>query len=790
MNRIEPLTDASIEVAFERRARLGSVDGLEAQILAVTRSTRQRSTWNLRLGQLRPRAVSAPAWIVVAVLVALLGVLLALTLVGHRAPAPLPTGLLAYVSGGDVYLARPDGSDAEVVLHQDGVAFLTVAWSSNGGQLVVDGESGAVVIDSASGAANFIGGTNPIWSPDGRQLAVLDGSPGDASGTGTDLRIVDAATGTAIRTFPVPAIGGLAWSPNGRWIAATGGTNGGESNSLVRIDVATGEMTELDGPSGMLDSGREPAWSPDSLHIAFIRWGSENLPGCTGGDPLCESDVFVANADGSQPFRLNEESGKADQPSWSPDGRWIAFRRIDRSAQQGRTSAAAATGIVIASPAGSVQQTIVVDGVETFAWSPQSDRLRLISGTALGSGQTITAVAVGGAAPTVAVQIGAAANSSGRTGTQFDWQPLGGRTDVPGLPSVAPPTSSAALAAVTPGPADPADPSGTWPALVSQTDGGCTPVTIASGTGAVTPVANACGVLTQVSTTYGWSPDGSVYAVVIDQNGLTLVRRDGRVNSNVDQLTGLNGVVWSPDGRWLGALGSRNYVLRPDGSALREIPGDPTWSPDGHTLAVPGPDGQLLVGGADASDLHSVGSFPSPISWSPDGSRFAFIRDGNAWTAAQDGTDQRNLTSLPVGGALMVAWSADGRWISVAATHGVWLVPADGGPRGWLGLGLDETVLSVNWAPASERLALETYSTSTAGAQQAFVYIIDPSGAPTVRIDSARAPAWSPDGRFLLVLHASDGDATDGLLELMNSDGSGRRQLAAPAGLEPTIWAR
>jgi len=200
----------------------------------------------------------------------------------------------------------------------------------------------------------------------------------------------------------------------------------------------------------------------------------------------------------------------------------------------------------------------------------------------------------------------------------------------------------------------------------------------------------------------------------------------------------------------------------------------------------------LLVGGPDGSNLHSVGLFPSPIWWSPDGSRFAFIRDGNAWTAARDGTDQRNLTLLPVGGASNVAWSADGRWISVAASHGVWLLPSDGGARQWLGLGLDDTVFSLNWAPTSTRLALETYSTAPSGDQQSVVYLVDPSGSPTVRLDSAREPSWSPDGRFLLVLHASpsSGDAADGRIEVMNSDGSGRHQLPAPAGLDPTIWAQ
>jgi Tol biopolymer transport system component len=777
MNRIDWLTDELIEAAFERRADRVAPDGLRDGILSQTAATRQRRAWHPRLTGPWSMPSARPAWVAIAVLVALVGLAIALALVGRRPTSPFRTGLLAYVSGGDVYLARPDGSNAEVVLHQDGAVFLTVAWSPEGGRLAIDGESGAVLVDSATGTATFIGGTNPVWSPDGRQLAVLDLSPGGAAADGAHLRIVDAATDTTIRTVPFPAIGGLAWSPNGRWIAATGGTNGSESNSLVRIDVATGDVTELDGPSGLLDSERQPAWSPDSSHIAFIRWGLEKLAGCHD-DPLCTTDIFVANADGSQALRVNKASGKADHPSWSPDGRWIAFLPANRA------------GIVISHPDGTGERTIAAAGVETFAWGPESDRLRFISSAGQGSTQTIGEATLDGAVQTVDVQIGAAPNLFERTGTQFDWQALDAGRDVPGMPSVAALPSPAAFAVVTPAPADPADPSGTWPTLVSQSEDGCKPMTIASGTGAVATITNVCGAF-PVSA-YGWSPSGSFYSAVIDQSGsLTLVRRDGHVDSQVDRLTGLDGFFWSPDEQWLGVHGARNYVLRPDGSGLQEIPGDPIWSPDGRTLGVTRPDGQLLVGGPDGSDLHTVGSFPAPISWSPDGSRFAFLRDGDAWMATRDGADLRNLTSLPVGGASMVAWSPDDRWIAVGASHGLWLVPLDGGPRRWFGLGLGESDYNIDWAPGADRLAVETYTDGSSGGQQAFVYLVDPSGPPAIRIDSAGMPSWSPDGRFLVVTHSSPGGGPgDGLIDLMNSDGSGRRELSTPAGLSPAVWAR
>ena len=539
MNPPNWLTDDLIEAAFQRRAGRAAPGDLRDGILAVTAGTRQRSRWAMRFAPTNSIMITRPAWIAIAVLAALVALVAALAMIGQRPSTPFRTGLLSYVRGGDVYLARPDGSDPEVVLHQDGVVFMTVAWSPDGSRLAIDGEAGAIVVDPATGTATFIGGTNPVWSPDGRQLAVLD--PG-ALPVPTRLRIVEMAGGGTARTLPFPAIGGLAWSPNGRWIAATGGTSGA-SNSLVRIDVTTGAVTELDGPSGMLDSVRDPAWSPDSLHIAFIRWGPEGAGNCPG-NPLCATDVFVANADGSDAVRLNQVRGKADLPSWSPDGRWIAFRDADRANHGGgQTTDAIATGIAMAHPDGTGQRTISADGVEAFAWGAESDRLRFIGDAGAGSAPTIREVTLDGIPQAVEVPLGPAPNLFERTGSRFAWQTLDVGRAVQALPKVFPSPGATALVAVTPAPADPADPSGTWPTVVSQSEDGCKPMTIASGTGAVATVADICDAFG--ASTYGWSPEGSFYAAIIDQKRhLTLARRDGSVDSQIDHLTGLAGIFW------------------------------------------------------------------------------------------------------------------------------------------------------------------------------------------------------------------------------------------------------
>lgn len=789
MNRIEPLTDELIAAAFERRAgRADRYDlgALRTGIITTSGAVQQRGRWSARLTGGRPMIAPRPVWVAIAVLAALLGLAVALLLVGQRPSNPFGNGLLAFVRDGDVYLARPDGSNAEVVLHQDGVTFVTVAWSPLGDRLAVDGGSGAVIIDAATGAATFIGGSNPVWAPDARELAVLDPGSDGASPPVAELRIVDAVTGATDRAYPFPAIGGLAWSPNGRWIAATGGV-GARSNALVRIDVMTGQVAELDGASGMLDSTREPAWSPDSLHIAFIRWGDERL--CRGG-PLCETNVFVADADGSDAVRLNRVPATADEPIWSPDGQWIAYRQVDRSVNGSGAGAVAdgATGIVIVHPDGTNERPIAAAGVGDVGWSPDSEHVRFIRSDGRGSAETIWESSLSGVAHAVVAALGPAPDLFERTGSRFAWQSLAASRDTPPLPGVSQPSLAPAIALVTPQPAASVDPSGTWPTLATVSGDGCRPMTVGTDTGTVEVLANLCDDVSQVDT-WRWSPTGSAYAA-IRAGTLAVVQRPGRVALNLAGLTGLTQLSWSPSGDRLAVTGTKSWLLRPDGSDLREIPGEATWSSDGKTLAVATPDGQLLVGRADASDLHAIGAFPMQLTWSPDASRFAFVRDGNVWTATRDGSDLHDVTSLPLGGAADVSWSPDGRLLAVDGRHGLWLVAPDGSGRRWIRLGPGDSINAMKWSPSSRRLAIEIDTQGVGALQRSSVVLVDPTGGPAIRIDDATDSSWSPDDRFLAVAVANtDAEGTRDLV-LMNEDGSGRRALSMPPSIDPFVWIR
>jgi Tol biopolymer transport system component len=289
---------------------------------------------------------------------------------------------------------------------------------------------------------------------------------------------------------------------------------------------------------------------------------------------------------------------------------------------------------------------------------------------------------------------------------------------------------------------------------------------------------------------YGWSPTGTQHAALSSDGRLSITGLDGVEHQNVGDLSAVGSFSWSPGGSWLSVSGSSDRILRPDGSGLRDLPGSPTWSPDERRMSISWPEGTLLVGDGDGTGLRAVGSFPPYVVWSQDGSRFAFIRDGDVWTAAADGTDIRNVTAFPLGGASNMAWSPDDRWLAVATTHGAWVMRPDGTDRRGLVFGPSKAMGGLVWAPDTSRLAVEAYSDDTTG-QDITIYLLAVDGSAAVRVDAASGPSWSPDGRYLAVGHvtpSSGGGYEIGNLAVMNGNGSGRRDLPVTTNGNWPIW--
>jgi Tol biopolymer transport system component len=149
-----------------------------------------------------------------------------------------------------------------------------------------------------------------------------------------------------------------------------------------------------------------------------------------------------------------------------------------------------------------------------------------------------------------------------------------------------------------------------------------------------------------------WSPDGTTIAFV-GAHGVHLVAADGSndrviVRPSGTEMSGVSGLAWSPDGRRLALIGEGDCGTFACYQSSR-------------------PTSQLFVVDADGRNLeqltHGAGAFWCP-SWSPDGSRVAFLGDNGKrlMAIAADGSSEAPTTLRPVPyeyGMCGVAWEPD-----------------------------------------------------------------------------------------------------------------------------------
>ena len=90
---------------------------------------------------------------------------------------------------------------------------------------------------------------------------------------------------------------------------------GGNGDIFVVNTDGTGLKRLTNGPSWE----DHPSWSPDGRKIAYAQWHGDN--------PVEGAAIWVMNADGSGKVRLTTGTARGVWPTWSPDGRHIAFAK-------------------------------------------------------------------------------------------------------------------------------------------------------------------------------------------------------------------------------------------------------------------------------------------------------------------------------------------------------------------------------------------------------------------------------------------------------------------------------
>jgi Tol biopolymer transport system component/DNA-binding winged helix-turn-helix (wHTH) protein len=241
-----------------------------------------------------------------------------------------PPGYLLFERDGALMAQRFDASRLKLsgkpVLVANSVRVLPTAWrvmvsASQNGILAYAGGTAAngwqlEWFDRSGEAMGTVGSTqffrSPHLSPDGKTLAV---AIGELPAYKLDIWLFDLARGTRRRlTFNESQIFGPLWSSDGRRLAFFSSRNGMYYLNEKLADGTQPAKPLIEGNSLENIPG---SWSPDGRYIAFAR---SDVHGGT------RRQIWMLPLFGDKkPVPFLESESNEDEPSFSPDGKWLAY---------------------------------------------------------------------------------------------------------------------------------------------------------------------------------------------------------------------------------------------------------------------------------------------------------------------------------------------------------------------------------------------------------------------------------------------------------------------------------
>lgn len=295
------------------------------------------------------------------------------------APAASSPGSVNPFPNADIYSIRPDGSGRiRLTSSAEQEAFPAV---SPDGRLVAFVRSGidsgrravqtGYVISARGGAAQPLGPAEasagnpfqrgPVWSRGG-ELAMTFFDESTCRGAVTKCATPEIRIGSlaGLRTL-IRRAADPSWSPTGDRLVVEGEWTVGEPRALQIVTASTGAVRTLPV------AGVNPSWSADGRFLAFDR--DESTPGALG------ALVRIADLKGVTLRNLHA----ASEPLFAPRGSALAFRRARKLPGTGRTVQSL---YVLTAPGG---RPLLLGPGGSVAWSPDARRLIVSRTTARGT---------------------------------------------------------------------------------------------------------------------------------------------------------------------------------------------------------------------------------------------------------------------------------------------------------------------------------------------------------------------------------------------------------------------
>ncbi|HEX8688036.1 MAG TPA: DPP IV N-terminal domain-containing protein, partial [Pyrinomonadaceae bacterium] len=768
------------------------------------------------------------------------------------APEPSPTppplrasGLIAFkhlenfYEGEEIFTVNPDGTGRAKLIGLYGRQE-DPAWSPDGkyiayasghrgyGEIWRADADGSNQISLSDGVAVRAVDDWPAWSPDGEKIVFVRNRQlwtiGRDGGTAVKL-----STGSDEDEQP-------SWSPDGTKIAFVRDYSSATAQIWVMDADGSNQRNLSNYEWGF---SRYPAWSPDGSRIAFQRW----------------NDIWVMDADGSNQTQLTfAASGGYLKPAWSPDGsRLVVTNGINF---EGEIFVMNADGSGITKIADGVHPTWQSLPPLTLTAADSPGRVtpgaELTYTLEVTNNHTLTAA---GATLTDALDAGAtfvlAETTRGSCAT-----PAAGETGTVtcSLGDLAEGDRATVRVVVRVAAADGATLRNAATASAGYAGYGRQSQSAETATRVFTPPADLSVYAWINGGAYVSAGGQVVYGVSVFNSGpataagvtLTASLPEGVTLDTIDDAGGGEcaseaggrgftctfASVGVYEGRDLRVKATSNVAgepYMPVTAAFNVAAATPDVTPDNNAstaaffiaappLPAPTPgaadeallaygkqplsDGQYdlyrqRADGTGTVKLTDDANYEDRFTWSPDGSRLAFLRhhfeDGfvSLGTVAADGSGLRMLTSVPGEYIVSVSWSPDGSRLVFDATPyttnvgdpyvaDVFVINADGTGRANLTNG-DGFNSDPSWSPDGTRVAYTRGALAVGdGAPSGEIRVAGADGSGLVRIPQAAGeydftPHWSPDGaRLAFTRRLADGTS---YVQTVGADGTGPRRL-------------